>query len=250
VAIVTRNLKTFGISEGALDEILSPLFRSKNPYLGIYSKQDGIHLRAIATARNEEEGRKLIAPMEAEIRRVIGDAAIWGTDNETPESRLAQSLTTGNRTLGIVEGFTGGLIASALHESPEGQARLKGSMVTTNRDVWQTWGVDARLIDKHGPASAQVAEALARAAAQRFGADTGLSITGTVTEPTPNSGPPGTCCIGFYVDGAASSTSGRYPTQRLRMRSRAATHAMLGLVQVLRQRPLSGETVTNEREQA
>ncbi|MCI0822185.1 MAG: competence/damage-inducible protein A, partial [Chloroflexi bacterium] len=47
VAIVTRNLKTFGISEGGLDEMLSPLFQSKNPDLGIYSKQDGIHLRAI-----------------------------------------------------------------------------------------------------------------------------------------------------------------------------------------------------------
>ena len=41
IAIVTRNLKTFGISEGGLDEILSPLFKSENPLLGIYSKQDG-----------------------------------------------------------------------------------------------------------------------------------------------------------------------------------------------------------------
>ena len=50
VAIITRTLKTFGISEGGLDEMLSPLFKSENPNLGIYSKQDGIHLRAIATA--------------------------------------------------------------------------------------------------------------------------------------------------------------------------------------------------------
>ena len=54
IAIATRNLKTFGISEGGLDEMLAPLFQSENPLLGIYSKQDGIHLRAIATASTDE----------------------------------------------------------------------------------------------------------------------------------------------------------------------------------------------------
>ena len=45
IVIVTRTLKTFGITEGGLDEMLSSLFESANPNLGIYSKQDGIHLR-------------------------------------------------------------------------------------------------------------------------------------------------------------------------------------------------------------
>ena len=92
VAIATRNLKTFGISEGGLDEILSPLFKSENPLLGIYSKQDGIHLRAIATAATDAEAAALIAPMEAEIRGIIGDDAIWGFDDETPESKTIALL--------------------------------------------------------------------------------------------------------------------------------------------------------------
>ena len=97
IAIVTRNLKTFGISEGGLDEILSPLFKSENPLLGIYSKQDGIHLRAIATAATDEEASALIVPMEAEIRGIIGDDAIWGEDDETPESK-AVALLQGPRS--------------------------------------------------------------------------------------------------------------------------------------------------------
>ena len=83
IAIATRTLKTFGITEGGLDETLSDLFTSRNPTLGIYSKPDGIHLRAIATASTEAEARALIEPMESEIRKTVGHA-IWGEDEDTP----------------------------------------------------------------------------------------------------------------------------------------------------------------------
>ena len=82
VAIATRTLKTFGITEGGLDEVLSELFRIRNPSLGIYSKPDGIHLRAIATAKTEPEARALIEPMESEIRKTVGHA-IWGESRST-----------------------------------------------------------------------------------------------------------------------------------------------------------------------
>ena len=91
VAIATRTLKTFGVTEGGLDEMLSPLFASENPTLGIYSKRDGIHLRAIARAASDAEARALIAPMEAEIRRVAG-YAVWGEDDDTPVSAALAAL--------------------------------------------------------------------------------------------------------------------------------------------------------------
>ena len=47
---ITRNIKTMGLSESAIDEIISEYFGLENPYLGIYSKADGIHLRIIARA--------------------------------------------------------------------------------------------------------------------------------------------------------------------------------------------------------
>lgn len=234
IAIVTRTLKTFGISEGGLDEMLSPLFKSRNPLLGIYSKQDGIHLRAIATAPDEDEARTMIEPMESEIRRIIGDEAIWGTDDETPESQLAELLISGHKTLGIIEEFTGGLLASTLSELPSSHEFLRGGVVTTSPDVVAAMGVDTRLTDEHGPASAPVAEAMAEAARRHFNADVGLAVTGLVTEPTRNSGPMGTSYMGFAVGNGSSSTSGHYPTRRLRIRSRATTHALLGLIQAMR----------------
>ena len=67
-AIATRTIKTLGITEGGLDQMLSPLFESVNPNLGIYSKEDGIHLRAIARASSEQEAQELIAPIGGEYK--------------------------------------------------------------------------------------------------------------------------------------------------------------------------------------
>ena len=54
--ILTRTIKTTGLSEGGLDEMVSQYLGGENPYLGIYAKSDGIHLRIIARAANDESG--------------------------------------------------------------------------------------------------------------------------------------------------------------------------------------------------
>lgn len=233
VSIVTRNLKTFGISEGGLDEMLSAQFQSVNPYLGIYSKQDGIHLRAIATAATDDEAWDLIRPMESEIRQVIGEDVIWGLDDDTPESLASALLRTKGLTLGIMECFTGGLLASNLADSEGSRQFLKGSAVINHDDLLEGHGVDSKLIEVHGPANPQVAEDMARAARKLFNADVGMAVTGLVGDQTDSSGPLGTSHIGFAMGDKVSSTSGHYPTSRLRLRSRASTHALLGLVRFL-----------------
>ena len=69
---VTRNVKTLGMSEAAIDEVMDEYFGQENPYLGIYSKADGIHLRIIARAASEGEARSMIQPMEAAIEETVG----------------------------------------------------------------------------------------------------------------------------------------------------------------------------------
>ena len=233
VAIATRTLKTFGISEGGLDGMLAPLFESTNPSLGIYSREDGIHLRAIATAATEQEARALIAPVEAEIRRVVGDA-VWGEDDDTPETQVASLLIDCGQTLGIMESFTGGLLASSLADAPGSREFLRGSVVAHRPEMLQAHGVDRKMMEEHGAVGAQVAEAMAMTARSHFDAHVGIGVTGVVTEPTPSSGPIGTAWVGYAIGERTSSISGSYPTQRLRIRGRAVTHALLGLVSLLR----------------
>ena len=228
VAIVTRTLKTFGISEGGLNEMVAHLFESENPSLGIYSKQDGIHLRAIATAPTEGKARRLIEPMEAEIREIAGDA-IWGEDGDTPDSQVASLLTETGQTLGLIEAFTGGLLAAGLAGHDGSERFFKGSLVAVDREALGRHGVGPHLIEQHGMASAPVAEAMAEAARQMFGADVGLAVTGTDADNAST----GTSYIGFAVGEETTSVAGRYPGRGTRMRQRVVTHALLGLRQML-----------------
>ena len=183
IAIATRNLKTFGISEGGLDEMLSPLFESENPSLGIYSKQDGIHLRAIATASTEEEASALIVPMEAEIRRIVGDGAIWGTDDDTPESRVIAQLREHGLTLAIADDFTGGVLTSRLAAVEGADEVLRGSIVASvsalnDQGANITLSASDALNDGMGDENLKIAELMARHVRERFDADVGLGMTG------------------------------------------------------------------------
>ena len=218
VAIATRTLKTFGITEGGLDEMLAPLFQSENPTLGIYSKQDGIHLRAIASAPTEAEARALIEPTEAEIRRIAGHA-IWGEDDDTPVAVALSALSARGLTLAVAEGFTGGMVSSALLEPDDGANILTGAVITPSRDV--------------ASPTPDYAIAMAVNARNRFDADVGLAVTGLVSEETEESGPVGTTHIGIALGEEKLARSGLYPTRRLRIRARAVTHALLELARVL-----------------
>ena len=243
IAIVTRNLKTFGISEGGLDEILSPLFESENPLLGIYSKQDGIHLRAIATAATDEKARALIIPMEAEIRGIIGDDAIWGEDDETPESKALALLKDRGLTLGVVEAFSGGLLCNNLTEVTGSEDVLKGGSVASSADALVRLGMSASIVEKHGIASPEAAHDMARAARETLGADVGIGVSPLALESADGRVVAGTSFIGYSMIGRSGSTSGHYPTRRLRIRGRAVTHALLGMIRFVRGLPLEAATL-------
>ncbi len=232
VAIATRALKTFGVTEGGLDEMLAPLFESENPSLGIYSKRDGIHLRAIARAASESEARALIAPMEAEIRRAAG-SAIWGVDDDTPASAALGALRRRGMSLAVAEGFTGGLVASAiLAEGGESASETLAGALTLGAGTAKLLGVDQSLAASPSP-TANGAVRLAQAAKSAMGADAGLAITALTTVQTEESGPVGTTRIGIAVGEESYASSGHYPTRRLRIRERAATHALLELARAL-----------------
>ena len=240
VAIATRTLKTFGVTEGGLDEMLSPLFASENPTLGIYSKRDGIHLRAIARAASDAEARALIAPMEAEIRRVAG-YAVWGEDDDTPVSAALAALRARGMSLAVAEGFTGGLLASAILAEDGGADALTGSL-TLGAGTAKLLGVEESRIASPSP-TADDAIRLAQAAKTAMRADAGLAITPLATVPTDASGPAGTTHIGIAVGNETYASSGHYPTRRLRIRERAATHALLELARALE----TGKVARRER---
>ena len=100
--LVTRTLKTAGVGESHVDEMLSPLLKSTNPSIGIYARVDGVHARIGAKADTEEEAWRLIQPVEEEARRILG-GIVWGADDDTLEGAIGGMLAERRLTLATME---------------------------------------------------------------------------------------------------------------------------------------------------
>src|SRR5947208_1627782 len=84
--LISRVLKTIGVGESHVDEMIAPLLNSTNPSIGVYAKPDGVHIRLAAKADSQEAAWVLIAPVEEEARRILGTMHIavageFGADN-------------------------------------------------------------------------------------------------------------------------------------------------------------------------
>lgn len=234
LVIVSRNIKTFGLGEAAVGDQIHHLFGKGNPYLGIYPRQDGIHLRVIARAATQNAAWSLIEPLENEIRMILGPL-IWGTDNETAESRVGAELEKLGLTIAVMESCTGGLLASSITDIPGCSNYFNGGVVTYTNNSKTAYGVDPGLIEQHGAVSAQVAEAMAQGVRQVLGSDIGVGITG-VAGPAPLEGvEPGTVYMAVAWKGGARSSSNRFLPNRPLVKRRAVTQALLQVYTLLQE---------------
>jgi nicotinamide-nucleotide amidase len=230
--IVSRTLKTTGIGEGTVDEMVSSLLKSANPTIGVYAKADGVHLRITAKATTAEEARRLIGPMEEETRRILGQA-IWGADDDTLEGAVGALLKERGLTLATMESCTGGLLATTITDVAGSSAYFKGGFVSYTAEMKIALGVTAELVARHGVVSAEVAQEMARVCRQRLGADVGIGITG-VAGPEPLEGkPPGTIHIGLDDGAAPQAVSYAFAQGRATTKRRAVTTALALLRQAL-----------------
>ena len=194
--LVTRTLKTMGIGEGHVDELVSPLLKSTNPSIGVYARPDGVQLRIAAKASSREEAQRLMQPLEEEMRRILGDA-VWGVDDDTLESAVGDLLQRNHLTLATMESCTGGLLANTITNVPGSSAYFRSGLVAYNAETKIAWGVDPEIIAQYGAISAECARDMARAVRERLNADVGVGITGVAGPDPEEEKPPGTIHVGF-----------------------------------------------------
>jgi nicotinamide-nucleotide amidase len=231
--LVTRTLKTAGIGEGTLNDMVREVLRGSNPSVGIYARADGVHLRIAAKAREEREAWSLVHPVEEDIRRRVGPA-IWGADDDTFESIVGDMLKERHLTLATMESCTGGLLASIITDVSGSSAYFKSGLVAYQTEQKIAWGVDAAVIEEHGVISAETAREMARAARSMLEASVGVGITGIAGSEEQEGKPPGT--IHIAVDAmweAPRSVSYTYAQGRDAVKRRAVTQAIVLLRQSL-----------------
>ncbi len=231
--IASRTLKIFGLSEATVDEIISPFLSSANPSIGTYSKPSGIEVRLTARASDEKKAEQIISPVEANIRSIIGDY-VWGVNDELLERTVGELLHEKGMTLATMESCTGGLLANLITDVSGSSRYFKGGMITYSNEIKLAFGVDRQLIVQYGAVSSQVAEAMARVARDRLGADVGVGIT-EVAGPNKQEGKPvGTVYVGTSNASATRSVYSVFPGPRWRIKSYAAIKALVELRQLLR----------------
>jgi nicotinamide-nucleotide amidase len=230
--VLLRTLKCFGLSEAEVDNKAATVFAMGNPTLGVYAKPDGIHLRLIARTSDQEKATALIAEAESKLRGTLVDQ-VWGTDSDTLESVVGTLLSTKHLTLATMESCTGGLLASTITDVPGSSAYFKGGFVAYTNEMKTSLGVDARLIEKHGAVSREVAEAMAETARRQLKADIGVAVTGVAGPDALEGKPPGLAYIGIADKEMVRSVEGRYPPRRVDVKRRAVTHALVILRQGL-----------------
>ena len=223
--LISRTLKTSGLGESMLDELLGDLRHQPDPTVGVYHKADGVHVRLASKAMNEDVARERIEPVERQIRSMLGDA-IWGADADTFQEAVGGLLKERGLTIAVMESCTGGLLASTITDVPGASTYFSGGLVSYTAAAKIQYGVDASLIDEHGVVSNETAAAMAGAVRRQFGADIGVGITG-VAGPEPHGGQPvGAVCLGIETQRESYATGYTFAQTRAAIKARAVTSAL------------------------
>lgn len=230
--IASRTVKTFGIGESAAEALLRDLMNSlQNPTLAPYAKPTGTELRITAHAQTEEEAFALIAPVEEQVKAILGDKVI-GVDVASLEEVCFTLLKERGLTMGTAESCTGGLIAKLMTDLPGSSAVFRGGVVSYTDGVKaNVLGVPQALLDQYGAVSPQVAEAMARGAKEALGCDVAVSTTGIAGPDSDDRGNP----VGLVYLGLAFGDqcvvrefrAGNVARERVR---RMSAHTALNLV--------------------
>ncbi|MGE0220302.1 competence/damage-inducible protein A [Mycolicibacterium sp.] len=238
-----ETVRMFGLPESALADTLRVAERSVGGF-------DRLEITT-CLRRGELEIVTRYEPQDAaaysDLLTVLRDRharEIFSEDGALVDDQVAGLLT--GRTIATAESCTGGMLAARLTDRAGSSSYVAGGVVAySNTAKVELLGVDAALIDRHGAVSEPVAEAMARGALRRFGADTAVGITGIAG---PGGGtetkPVGTVCFAVAVAtgggrGGAVTTLTRtstLPGNRADVRERSTTVAMH-----LLRRVLSGE---------
>lgn len=222
---LARTVRTAGMSEAGVAEICAPLVerldREGGATLAFYASGGETRVQVRAKAATREQAELLLTPVVDEVVALLGPA-VAGLDGEGVEHAIARALRDAGLTLGLAESVTGGGVAARLVRVPGASDWLRGALVVYATEVKHTLaGLNAELLERHGPVSEQTAGALAQAATERLGADLGLAVVGVAGPTTQGEQPVGTVCLGFAFPGM-----GVVRTRALRVPARERAEAL------------------------
>lgn len=139
------------------------------------------------------------------------------------------------KTLATAESCTGGMIGAAITAVPGSSAVYKGGVISYNNQIKQNLlDVDEEMLNRDGPVSAAVAQAMAKGAREVLRADIAVSTTGLAGPDGDEYGNPvGTVYIGYSDASQTVSRKFLFEGNREEVRRQACEQALQILLNML-----------------
>lgn len=234
--LYSEMVKIVGLGESAVAARINDLIEnSTNPTVAPYAKTGEVHLRVTANAGNEQEAKKLTAPVVAQIREEFGNLIYTTDEKETLEQNVIRMLEEKGMTVTTAESCTGGKIAARITDVPGASKVFKEGYVTYANDAKEKLlGVSEKTIQQYGVVSEQVAGEMVEGVKRAAGAQAGIAVTG-IAGPDGGSKekPVGLVYIGCSVGDKTEVKRFRFHGNRGLVRDGAVQQALILLRKLL-----------------
>lgn len=231
VKLYTRVLRFCGIGESALvTEIEDIIAGQTDPTIAPYAHPAEVTLRIATKANTYEAAMAKIEPVVEQIKGRIGSYMYGEGDHKTLEEVVLHTLMNHNMTLACAESCTGGLISKKITEHPGVSRFFKGGVICYTNEVKQhLLNVDAKLLEKYGAVSAEVAEQLAIGVRLALRSDWGVSVTGVAGPEAVEGKPVGLVFIGISNETKTEVIQMQFAGTRKGIQTSAAKNALFQL---------------------
>jgi competence/damage-inducible protein CinA-like protein len=231
-----RVIHTTGTPESALAETLEARLAALpedvvgNIDLAYLPDLLGVDVRFTLRTTSERRAETRFDRLHEAVEDVVGPWSFEAATGDLAEA-VIRLLRESGRTLAVAESCTGGLLGKRVTDHAGSSDVFLGGVIAYSDSVKISQvGVSSQSLDVDGAVSETVAGELASGVATRFGADTGVGITGVAG---PGGGsiakPVGTVWIGTFVDGRVETFRERFAGGRGEVRARAAQAALTHL---------------------
>lgn len=200
--ILHHTIHTCGMGESMIAERISNFelgLSAEEIKLAYLPSLGSVKLRLSATGTDRNELESKICSKANELKTLIPEL-VFGENGDTLESVVGNLLKERGASVATAESCTGGELAAKITSVPGASAYFKGSIVAYNEKVKeQVLKVPEKTIKEHGVVSSQVAEQMAKNAAELLNADYSVASTGLAGPDGGEDGqPPGTIWLAVY----------------------------------------------------
>ena len=182
--VLSRTLRTTGIAESAIAELLGPDFLGPRETelgslpLAFLPGVAGVDLRVTAKGLPRARAEKLVSEAMLKLSGRVS-AYVYGEDDADLAAVVLEKCRVSGLNLAVAESCTGGMLGERLTGIAGSSDVFLGGVIAYHNDVKRNMlGVRGEDIERYGAVSEQVALQMASGVRDKLGADVGVSVTG------------------------------------------------------------------------